>query len=130
MGYNIYNIINEIIIEDTYNKNITYYNKSNLSVSAIEGNVNIYDSSARTPNSSTPIFSQNPANIDLPAADGLYDLVTTIHGYITTVSPDGFSGGWADYADTATTGTPINVTATPAVLTNKTSGELYAVLST
>ena len=56
--------------------------------------------------------------IDQPSVDSIYDLVTTIKGYIGTASPDGFSGGWADYADVATTGTPINVTATPAVLTN------------
>jgi hypothetical protein len=82
-----------------------------LSVSASSGNVVITNDGAS-------IFSQPPANIDLPVFNGLYDLVTTIHGYITTASPDGFSGGWADYTDTATTGTPINVTAVPAVLTN------------
>ena len=56
--------------------------------------------------------------IDQPSTNSIYDLVTTIKGYIGTASPDGFSGGWADYADVATTGTPIAVSAVPAVLTN------------
>ena len=60
--------------------------------------------------------------IDQPSTNSTYDLVTTIKGYIGTASPDGFSGGWADYADVATTGTPISVTATPTVLTNDGTG--------
>ena len=56
--------------------------------------------------------------IDQPSTNSIYELVTTIKGYIGTASPDGFSGGWADYADVATTGTPIAVSAVPAVLTN------------
>ena len=56
--------------------------------------------------------------IDEPSTNSIYDLVTTIKGYIGTASPDGFSGGWADYADVATTGSPIAVSAVPAVLTN------------
>ena len=111
MAFRIHNATNYILIEDTSAQNINYYDKAKLVVSASSGNVVIT-------NDGTSIFSQPPANIDLPVFNGLYDLVTTIHGYITTASPDGFSGGWADYADTATTGTPINVTAVPAVLTN------------
>jgi hypothetical protein len=56
--------------------------------------------------------------IDQPSTNSIYDLVTTIKGYIGTGSPDSFSGGWADYEDVATTGTPISVTAIPTVLTN------------
>ena len=56
--------------------------------------------------------------IDEPSTNSIYDLVTTIKHYIGTESPDSFSGGWADYNDTATTGSPIAVTAVPAVLTN------------
>ena len=56
--------------------------------------------------------------IDQPSTNSIYDLVTTIKGYIGTESPDSFSGGWADYEDVATTGTPISVTAIPTVLTN------------
>lgn len=111
MRYKVHNTANYLLIEDTSNQNINYYDKAKLVVSASSGNVVIT-------NDGVSIFSYPPADIDLPVFNGLYDLVTTIHGYITTVSPDGFSGGWADYADTATTGTPINVTAVPAVLTN------------
>ena len=111
MKYKVHNTADYLLIEDTSNQNINYYDKAKLVVSASSGNVVIT-------NDGFSIFSYPPADIDLPVFNGLYDLVTTIHGYITTVSPDGFSGGWADYADTATTGTPINVTAVPAVLTN------------
>jgi hypothetical protein len=111
MAFRIHNATNYILIEDTSNQNINYYDKAKLVVSASSGNVVIT-------NDGVSIFSHPPADIDLPVFNGLYDLVTTIHGYITTASPDGFSGGWADYADTATTGTPINVTAVPTVLTN------------
>jgi hypothetical protein len=111
MAFRIHNATNYILIEDTSARNINYYSKDGLVVSASSGNVVIT-------NDGTSIFSQPPANIDLPSFNGLYELVTTIHGYITTASPDGFSGGWADYEDVATTGTPIAVTAVPAVLTN------------
>jgi len=111
MRYKVHNTANYLLIEDTSNQNINYYDKAKLVVSASSGNVVIT-------NDGVSIFSYPPADIDLPVFNGLYDLVTTIHGYITTVSPDGFSGGWADYADTSTVGTPINVTAVPAVLTN------------
>ena len=112
MAFRIHNATNYILIEDTSAQNINYYSKEGLVVSANNGNVVITDANG------TGIFSQPPANINLPSFNGLYELVTTIHGYITTASPDGFSGGWADYADVATTGSPIAVTAVPAVLTN------------
>jgi hypothetical protein len=112
MAFRIHNATNYILIEDTSAQNINYYSKKGLVVSANNGNVVITNANG------TGIFSQPPANIDLPSFNGLYELVTTIHGYITTASPDGFSGGWADYADVATTGSPIAVSAVPAVLTN------------
>ena len=112
MAFRIHNATNYILIEDTSAQNINYYSKKGLVVSANNGNVVITDANG------TGIFSQPPANINLPSFNGLYELVTTIHGYITTASPDGFSGGWADYADVATTGSPIAVTAVPTALTN------------
>ncbi len=111
MGYRIENKTNELLIYDTDTKSINYYPKSNLSVSASEGNVLLS-------NGNQTIINDDVSKIDLPAFNGLYDLVTTIHGYISTQSPDGFSGGWADYSDVATSGSPIAVTAVPAVLTN------------
>jgi len=111
MGYRIENKTNELLIYDTDTKSINYYPKSNLSVSASEGKVVLS-------NGSQSIINDDVSKIDLPTFNGLYDLVTTIHGYISTQSPDGFSGGWADYEDVATTGSPISVTATPTVLTN------------
>jgi hypothetical protein len=115
MGYRIENKATELLIYDTDGKNITYYPKSELSVSASNGNINITQTTDESVNT---IFSQEASKINDPSVNSVYELVTTIKGYIGTASPDGFSGGWADYADTATTGTPINVTAVPAVLTN------------
>jgi hypothetical protein len=112
MAFRIHNATNYILIEDTSAQNINYYSKEGLVVSANNGNVVITNANG------TGIFSQPPANINLPSFNGLYELVTTIHGYITTASPDGFSGGWANYADVATTGSPIAVSAVPTALTN------------
>ena len=111
MGYRIENKTNELLIYDTDTKSINYYPKTDLKVSASEGNVLLT-------NGNQTIINDDVSKIDLPAFNGLYDLVTTIHGYISTQSPDGFSGGWADYEDVATTGSPIAVTASPTVLTN------------
>lgn len=119
MGYRIENKATELLIYDMDGKNITYYPKSELSVSAINGNINITQTVGESVNT---IFSQEASMIDQPSTNSIYDLVTTIKGYIGTASPDVFSGGWADYEDVATTGTPINVTATPTVLTNDGTG--------
>ena len=115
MAYDIQNKTLELLIHDKVGKNINYYPKSQLSVSASNGNIII----TRTQGESiTQIFSQEASMIDQPSTNSIYDLVTTIKSYIGTASPDGFSGGWADYADVATTGSPIAVSAVPAVLTN------------
>ncbi len=115
MAYDIQNKNLELLIYDKVGKNINYYPKSELSVSATNGNINIFQTVGESTNT---IFSQEASMIDQPSVDSIYDLVTTIKGYIGTESPNSFSGGWADYADVATTGTPINVSAVPAVLTN------------
>jgi hypothetical protein len=115
MAYDIQNNNLEILIYDKVGKNINYYPKSELSVSATNGNINIFQTIGESTNI---IFSQEASMIDQPSTNSIYDLVTTIKHYIGTASPDGFSGGWADYNDTATTGSPIAVTAVPAVLTN------------
>jgi len=111
MGFRIENKTNEILIHDTDKSRINYYSKANLTVSADNAEIIINDGT-------TEILRANSAEIDAPSVNGIYDLVTTIKGYIGTSSPDGFSGGWADYEDVATTGSPIAVTAVPAVLTN------------
>jgi hypothetical protein len=81
MGYKIHNAVAELLIEDTTARTLTYYLKSELSVSAIAGNVVI----SRTVNNNTnQIFNYPPADIDLPVFNGLYDLVITIHSYITS----------------------------------------------
>ncbi len=115
MGFDIQNKNLELLIYDKVGKNINYYPKSELSVSASNGNIIITQTLGESVNT---IFSQEASMIDQPSTNSIYDLVTTIKGYIGTESPDSFSGGWADYEDVATTGTPISVTATPTVLTN------------
>jgi len=115
MAYDIQNNNLEILIYDKVGKNINYYPKSGLSVSASNGNIVI---TKTVGDSVSTIFSQEPSMIDEPSTNSIYELVTIIKGYIEIESPDGFSGGWADYNDTATTGSPIAVTAVPAVLTN------------
>jgi len=115
MAYDIQNKTLELLIYDKVGKNINYYPKSELSVSASNGNIIITQTVGESLNT---IFSQEASMIDQPSTNSIYDLVTTIKGYIGTASPDGFSGGWADYADAATTGSPIAVTAVPTALTN------------
>jgi len=115
MGFDIQNKTLELLIHDKVGKNINYYPKSELSVSASNGNIIITQTVGDSVNT---IFNQEASKIDDPATNAVYDLVTTIKGYIGTESPDSFSGGWADYEDVATTGSPIAVTAVPAVLTN------------
>jgi hypothetical protein len=115
MAYDIQNKNLELLIYDKVGKNINYYPKSELSVSASNGNIIITQTVGE---SSNTIFSQEASMIDQPSTNSIYDLVTTIKGYIGTELPDSFSGGWADYEDVATTGTPIAVSAVPVVLTN------------
>lgn len=83
MAFRIHNTANYLLIEDVSNQNINYYLKSELSVSASSGSVVI----TQTLNdAASTIFSQSPAEIDLPSENGLYDLVTTIHSYIYSTS--------------------------------------------
>ena len=115
MAYDIQNKNLELLIYDKVGKNINYYPKSELSVSASGGIIIITQTVG---DDETQIFNEEASMIDQPSTNSIYDLVATIKSYIGTASPDGFSGGWADYADVATTGTPIAVSAVPAVLTN------------
>jgi hypothetical protein len=117
MGYRIENKATELLIYDTDGKNITYYPKSELSVSASSGNIIITQNG-------TQIFNQEASKIDDPSVNGVYDLVTTIKAYLQSDGGDNFSGGWADYNDNATSGTPLSVTGGGAavILTNDTLG--------
>jgi len=121
MGYRIENKATELLIYDTDGKNITYYPKSELSVSASNGNIII----TRTVGDSVSnIFSQEASKIDDPSVNSVYELVTTIKAYLQSDGGDNFSGGWADYNDNATSGTPLSVIGGGAavVLTNDTLG--------
>jgi hypothetical protein len=113
MGIHIENLPNELLIYDEGAKSVQYVAKKDLIVSGSGGAVTMT-------NGSDFNFSATPDQINTPSFNGVYDLVTTIHGYITDVSVSSFSGGWADYNDFATTGTPITITggAGLTVLTN------------
>jgi hypothetical protein len=111
MGFRIENKATELLIHDVGRKNITYYSKDNLSVKAEAGEIVILDNNEE-------ILRADSTQIDDPSVNGVYDLVTTIKAYLQSDGGDSFSGGWADYADFATTGTPLNVTAVYSVITN------------
>ena len=121
MGYRIENKATELLIYDTDGKNITYYPKSELSISASSGNIIITQTVGESVNT---IFSQEASMIDDPSVNSVYELVTTIKSYLTSHGNDDISGGFADYNDNATSGTPLNVTGGGAavVLTNDTLG--------
>ena len=111
MGYRIENKATELLIYNTDTKSINYYPKTNLKISAFEGNIVLT-------NGGQSIINDDVSKIEEPSFNGLYDLVTTIKAYLQTDGGDNFSGGWADYADFATSGTPLNVTAVYSVITN------------
>lgn len=116
MSFQVINNTNDLLIYDVTNDNVNYYAKSGLTVNVLGGAVTL--TSTNPDGTSQIVMSTRYTDVTAPSSTSAYDLATQIYGYITTASPDGFSGGWADYADTATAGTPINVTAVPAVLTN------------
>lgn len=124
MGYRIENKATELLIYDMDGKNINYYPKSELSVSASSGNIII----TRTQGESiTQIFSQEASKIDDPSVNSVYELVTTIKSYLTLEGDnDNISGGFADYNDFATSQPlgAISVTGGGAavVITNDTLG--------
>ena len=116
MSFQVINKTNDLLIYDVANDNVNYYAKSSLSVSVLGGLVRVLQTDSE--GNTAIAMSTRYTDVTAPSSTSAYDLATQIYGYITTASPDGFSGGWADYSDTATAGTPINVTAVPAVLTN------------
>lgn len=75
MGYRIHNTADYLLIEDVSNQNITYNLKSELSVAGVKGKVVLYKNG-------NELLALGPADIDLPSENALYDLVTTIHGYL------------------------------------------------
>jgi len=107
----------ELYVFDPEAGNIRYYTKSDIQVSASNNNVVLSPKGG-----GTSFFSKPLTEIDTPSTtpvNSLAAMVKLIHGWITSPGgTDNFSGGWADYADVATTGSPIAVTAVPAVLTN------------
>ena len=117
MGFRIENKATELLIHDVDRKNITYYSKDNLSVKAEAGEIVILEGNEE-------ILRADSTQIDDPSINGVYDLVTTIKSYLTSNGDDDISGGFADYNDNATSGTPLSVTGGGAavVLTNDTLG--------
>jgi len=117
VGIKIYNLEDRLLVYNEEDKSIEYVPKEGLTVSASNGNVVL------TQNEVVKLTA-DPDKIILPTENGLFDLVQIIDGYLTS-SPSGvFSGGWADYDDNATSGTPITITggAGLTVLTNDALG--------
>ena len=75
MAFRIHNTADYLLIEDVSDQNITYYLKSELSVAGVGGKVVLYKNGDE-------LLALGPADIDLPSENALYDLVTTIHGYL------------------------------------------------
>ena len=118
MKYKIHNTADYLLIEDTSNQNINYYDKAKLVVSASSGNVVIT-------NDGVSIFSYPPADIDLPVFNGLYDLVTTIHSYIYSTS----QGDIRQVQLLLTSAQILAMNSTPITLVNGISGSEIQVVS-
>jgi len=103
MAIIIQNASTEIIVYNDTTKDITYVPKSGTTVSAVSGNVVIK-------NGETTYVNATPNDISTPSENGLFNLVETLHGYLEDNPINTFSGGWGDYTDTHTSGTPITLT--------------------
>ena len=121
MAFRIHNTADYLLIEDTSAQNINYYSKSGLGVGASKGNIVI----GYTDATGSSIFSQPPANIDLPSENGLYDLVTTIHSYIESSS----QGDIRQVQRTLTSAEVLAMNSTPITLVNGISGSEMQVVS-
>jgi len=116
-GVRIYNLEERLLIYNEEQKGIEYIPKEGLVVGASNGNVVLTQNGVVK-------FTADPEKITLPVENGLFDLVQIIDGYLSSNPSGVFSGGWADYDDNATSGTPITITggAGMTVLTNDTLG--------
>tara|TARA_R110000868_G_scaffold261078_3_gene519184 strand:- start:888 stop:1616 length:729 start_codon:yes stop_codon:yes gene_type:complete len=103
MAIIIQNTSTEIIVYNDTTKDITYVPKSGTTVSAVSGNVVIT-------NGGINYVNATPNDISTPSVNGLFNLVNTLHGYLEDNPINLFSGGWGDYTDTHTSGTPITLT--------------------
>lgn len=117
-GWKIYNLESELLIYDVDGKDITYMLKEGAKINADSGRIIIVGADGNT------YLDKTPEEITLPTPNGLYELTTILKGYLANASVGQFSGGWADYNDFETTGTPITITggAGFVALTNDTLG--------
>ena len=115
--WTITNTPNKLLIYNTTDKAGGYYPKASLQVTADDGYLILKSNNIEIMRSA---WKSGSSEVSSPASTDLFDLLTIIHGYITDDSVETFSGGWADYNDFATTGTPITITggAGNVVLTN------------
>lgn len=117
MSYTITNKTNYILVYDSSNKDVNYWPKAGLSVRAQSGSV-ILESNG------TEVMDVPYPEISSPSSSDILDLVDTIFTYIGNVGYGSLRGGYADYSDSATSGTPIAVAASAGyvTLTNDTLG--------
>ena len=105
--WTITNKQNELLLYNETDKKINYYPKDTLTVEGLSGRILIKSNGGTVLDA---VYTDSTQDVSSPSAANLLALVEIIHGYITTSGVNSFSGGWADYNDFATTGTPITIT--------------------
>lgn len=119
--WKVYNTPSELLVYDVKNKHINYYLKEDIKVLAQGGYVIIKYKNEEVVKAA---YTSTITEISTPTSTDLLNLVEILHGYIVDTTVNTFSGGWADYNDFATTGTPITITGGAGFinLTNDTLG--------
>lgn len=110
MSYTITNKTNDILVYDGSHKNVNYYPKSKLSVKCTNGHIILTSDSVE-------VLNVPYKEISSPSSSNELDLVGQIYTYIGNVGYGSLRGGYADYSDSTTSGTPIDVAASSGYVT-------------
>jgi hypothetical protein len=119
--WTITNKQNELLLYNETDKKINYYPKDTLTVEGLSGRILIKSNGGTVLDA---VYTDSTQDVSSPSAANLLALVEIVHGYLSSPLVDQFSGGWADYNDFTTIGTPITVTggAGNVALTNDGAG--------
>lgn len=115
MKWSIENNTNDILIYESDHKNASYWPKSGMSVLLVNGSIVIRSNGTEVLNAPYP-------DIVSPSSSDAKDLISKVHGYIGNVGYGSLRGGYADYADSVTSGTPIAVAASAGYVTLTNNG--------
>lgn len=110
MKWSIENNTNDILIYESEQKNASYWPKSGMTVSIVNGSIVIKSNGTEALNAPYP-------NIVSPSSSDAKDLLGKIHGYIGNVGYGSFRGGYGDYSDSTTSGSPIAIAASAGYVT-------------